>query len=155
MDLSNSKNAELRNLVQQTITNLQNYIANGQVHESKNSSDNKNAIQKFEPSTQAGEHMDNTSSQNNDDTKPFEQDAKEKVSIIEEKHQDEHYVNALCKLGHLHLLLGEYSEGKYINPDAHVQIQSVHSANDIYRIYRMLVVLTHSYIVNIWFFYLT
>nr|NP_001188773.1 Utx histone demethylase, isoform D [Drosophila melanogaster]ADV37023.1 Utx histone demethylase, isoform D [Drosophila melanogaster] len=110
LDLSNSKNAELRNLVQQTITNLQNYIANGQVHESKNSSDNKNAIQKFEPSTQAGEHMENTSSRNNDDTKPFEQDAKEKVSIIEEKHQDEHYVNALCKLGHLHLLLGEYSE---------------------------------------------
>ncbi|XP_032570010.1 lysine-specific demethylase 6A isoform X4 [Drosophila sechellia] len=110
LDLSNSKNAELRNLVQQTITNLQNYIANGQAHESKNSSDNKNAIQKLEPSTQAGEHMENTSSQNNDDTKPFEQDTKEKVPIIEEKPQDEHYVNALCKLGHLHLLLGEYSE---------------------------------------------
>ncbi|XP_033151222.1 lysine-specific demethylase 6A isoform X3 [Drosophila mauritiana] len=110
LDLSNSKNAELRNLVQQTITNLQNYIANGQAHESKNISDNKNAIQKFEPSTQAGEHMENTSSQINDDTKPFEQDAKEKVPIIEEKPQDEHYVNALCKLGHLHLLLGEYSE---------------------------------------------
>ncbi|KMY89466.1 lysine-specific demethylase 6A isoform X3 [Drosophila simulans] len=110
LDLSNSKNAELRNLVQQTITNLQNYIANGQAHESKNSSDNKNAIQKFEPSTQAGEHMENTSSQNNDDTKPFEQDVKEKVPIIEEKPQDQHYVNALCKLGHLHLLLGEYTE---------------------------------------------
>ncbi|XP_043861698.1 lysine-specific demethylase 6A isoform X2 [Drosophila santomea] len=109
LDLSNSKNAEIRNLVQQTITNLQNYIANGQVHESKNSSDNKNAIQKFEPETQA-EHMENTSSQNNDETKPFDKDANEKVSIINEKPQDEHYVNALCKLGHLHLLLGEYTE---------------------------------------------
>ncbi|XP_043640702.1 lysine-specific demethylase 6A isoform X3 [Drosophila teissieri] len=110
LDLSNSKNAEIRNLVQQTITNFQNYIANGQVHESKNFSDNKNAIQKFEPSTEAGEHMENTSSQNNDETKPFDKDANERESIIEEKPQDDNYVNALCKLGHLHLLLGEYSE---------------------------------------------
>ncbi|EDV58494.2 uncharacterized protein Dere_GG23959, isoform C [Drosophila erecta] len=110
LDLSNSKNAEIRTLVQQTITNLQNYIANGQVHDSKNFSDNKNAIQKFEPLTQEGEHMENTSSQNNDETKPYDTNANEKVSTIDEKLHDDHYVNALCKLGHLHLLLGEYSE---------------------------------------------
>ncbi|XP_017075507.2 lysine-specific demethylase 6A isoform X4 [Drosophila eugracilis] len=110
LDLSNSKNAEVRNLVQQTVTNLQNYIANGQIHESKNLNDNKNAIQKYDTLNSAGEHMDNSVSQNNEDTKPLDKEVNEKTSICDEKPQDEQYVNALCKLGHLHLLLGEYSE---------------------------------------------
>ncbi|XP_017042791.2 lysine-specific demethylase 6A isoform X4 [Drosophila ficusphila] len=106
LDLSSPKNADLRTLVQQTITNLQNYIANGKVQETQSTCDNKNAIQKYESSNVAGEHMENNSSQNNEDIKPFVKETNDK----DEKTHDEQYVNALCKLGHLHLLLGEYSE---------------------------------------------
>ncbi|XP_017004047.2 histone demethylase UTY isoform X1 [Drosophila takahashii] len=110
LDLSNPKNVEIKNLVQQTITNLQNYIANGQVHDLKNSHDNKNAVQKYDPSNLPDEHMENTSSQKSEDTKLPDQKINEKGFISDQKPQDEQYVNALCKLGHLHLLLGEYSE---------------------------------------------
>ncbi|KAI8043500.1 hypothetical protein M5D96_004832 [Drosophila gunungcola] len=110
LDLSNSKNAEIKNLVQQTVTNLQNYIANGKVHEMKNTFDDKNVIQKYDPLNVAGEHMENSSSQNDEDSKILEKETNEKGFISDENPQDEQYVNALCKLGHLHLLLGEYSE---------------------------------------------
>lgn len=94
LDLSNQKNAGIRNLVQQTVTSLQNYIANG--HQS-------NAVKNVYDSQE-----------DDGDTKPFDTETKEKglTLIGEDKSQDENYVNALCKLGHLHLLLGEYSEGK-------------------------------------------
>uniref|UniRef100_A0A6P4FNM4 Uncharacterized protein LOC108053020 n=1 Tax=Drosophila rhopaloa TaxID=1041015 RepID=A0A6P4FNM4_DRORH len=112
LDLSKSKNSEIKSLVQQTVANFQNYIANGQAHEMKNALDNKNVIQKYDPSNVVVEHMENTSSQNDEDTKILDKETNEKNFICDEKPQDEQYVNALCKLGHLHLLLGEYSEGK-------------------------------------------
>jgi len=102
---------EIRNLVQQTVTNLQNYIANGQLPDMKNTHDNKNAIQKYDPSNPADQHMENASSQNNEDSKLLDKQISEKGAVGDEKAQDEQYINALCKLGHLHLLLGEYSEG--------------------------------------------
>ncbi|XP_017026011.1 histone demethylase UTY isoform X4 [Drosophila kikkawai] len=100
LDLSNQKNAEIRNLVQQTVTNLQDYIANG--HQS-------NAVKNIYDASSRPSSRDQ---EDDGDTKHIDTEAKEKalVTIGDEKSEDENYVNALCKLGHLHLLLGEYTE---------------------------------------------
>ncbi|KAH8410657.1 hypothetical protein KR009_011097, partial [Drosophila setifemur] len=110
LDLSNPKNAEIRNTVQGTITSLQDYIANSQVDAAKNSTlcDSKNMIQKYDSSK--AEHMEISSSFNDEEAKVLEKETNEQDIVSDEKTQKEQFVNALCKLGHLHLLLGEYSE---------------------------------------------
>lgn len=109
LDLSNPKHAELKNLIQQTIAYLQTFIANGQTNGVSKKHDTKNVLQNCDPPKE--EPLDTILATNSEDSKANDGDSKEIKFFNDDKSQEEQYVNALCKLGHLHLLLGEYSEG--------------------------------------------
>lgn len=97
---------------------MQTFIANGQMNGVSKKHDTKNVLTNCDPPKE--EILDTIVAANSEDSKVNDGDSKEIKFFHEEKSQEEQYVNALCKLGHLHLLLGEYSEGMEATNSCHL-----------------------------------
>ncbi|XP_034129722.1 histone demethylase UTY isoform X3 [Drosophila guanche] len=100
LDLSDPKNLEIKSVVQKTVTTIQDDIA---------FYISKNMIVTHELTSKV---FDNNSTGNTppDDKKLHDVENKVIGFFEEETLAKNQFKNALCKLGHLHLLLGEYSE---------------------------------------------
>ncbi|XP_041451983.1 lysine-specific demethylase 6A isoform X2 [Drosophila obscura] len=100
LDLSDPKNSEIKAVVQKTVTTIQDDIAFYIT---------KNVIATNELTSKV---FDNNSTGNTtyEDNKLHDVETKIISFFEEETFFKDQFTNALCKLGHLHLLLGEYSE---------------------------------------------
>ncbi|ALC39189.1 Utx [Drosophila busckii] len=106
LDLSDPKHSEIRELIQQTITALQDEIASSHSAYISKQRDTKTIKTEFPISNE--EHIKENSCCENKDLKlAVSNDRPPKKSNQDMEEVD---VNTYCKLGHLHLLTHEYSE---------------------------------------------
>lgn len=112
LDLSDSKNSELKELIQRTITALQDEVAHS-YSININKHDGKFVPAKSDLPLSDGEHVKenscNTICQNKDFKLGISNETSTNKTLPEICEVD---VNTYCKLGHLHLLMYEHSEGK-------------------------------------------
>ncbi|XP_034471736.1 lysine-specific demethylase 6A isoform X2 [Drosophila innubila] len=111
LDLSDPKNSELKELIQRTITALQDEVAHSYSMNIIKQHDGKLVPTKSDQPISDGEHIKENSCNTQYQSKDFKWGMSNETSSNKSVAEiDEVDVNTYCKLGHLHLLMYEHSE---------------------------------------------